>query len=56
MGIFNKDRQFMVRGSFFERVAKEVVSSKMLYNVYKNLIQMPNNGRMLLAIHRHLNQ
>jgi hypothetical protein len=36
MGIFNKDTQFMVRGSFFERVAKENVSTKTFYNVYEN--------------------
>jgi hypothetical protein len=42
MGIFNKEGQFTVRGSFFEKEAKEVVSTQTFYNVHENLIQMPN--------------
>jgi len=42
MGIFNKDGQFTVRGSFFEKVAEEVVSTQTFYSVHENLMQMPN--------------
>jgi hypothetical protein len=42
MGIFNKEGQFTVRGSFFEKEAEEVVSTQTIYNFHENLIQMPN--------------
>jgi len=50
MGIFIKEGQITVMGSFFKRVADEVFSREMFYECYKNLIQVPKSNLSYLML------